>query len=153
VQKKHPSVEDAIADMSEPPPSLPRRVGRVSKKAVDFLFLYGLSGLCGYVVERKAEKALPFLLAVGQHLDMALRRGKKSVAVTKEVWWSAGDPPRNVRMTILAHVSRMPELIILREKRTYASRYRVEKGPLWLQLENDSREGRTPLWDDEDEEE
>jgi hypothetical protein len=135
-----PTAEGAYADESLSPAS---NGEGVNGKAVDFLLLYGLSGLCEYVVERKAEKALPFLLALNRHLTMALRRwGRTSIPITKAVWRSAGNPSKNARQTIMAHIELMPELIILREKRTFASRYRVEKGPLWLQLEKDSREGR-----------
>jgi hypothetical protein len=122
--EKKPNAEDAYADMSQPPPLLSREEKEEtedSRKDVDFLLLYGLSGLCEYVVERKAEKALPLILALSRHLRLALKRGKTSVAITQAVWRTAGNPPRNVRTTVLAHISEMPDLIVLREKRTFAS--------------------------------
>jgi hypothetical protein len=126
------SAEDAYA--ADPIP--------VNGKAVDFLLLYGLTGLCAYVVERKAEKALPLILAIHRHLAMAAKWKRTSIPITKAVWKSAGNPSKNAREAILAHMESMPELVVFREKRTFASRYRVKKGPLWLQLEKASREGK-----------
>ena len=66
---------------------------------------------------------------------------KARVSITSDVWKDAGRPPKNRRVTILAQLRRMPDLVTLHEVRRAASRYRIEKGPAWRKIEKDGREG------------
>lgn len=110
------------------------------KKAVNFVTLCGLAGFSAYLVEHRAEKAALLLLAIQRRMDM---KHRTKVALTPDVWKDAGDPSPPARQTILAHLRRMPELVTLHEVRRVASRYRVEKGPAWLQIEKDGHDGVT----------
>jgi len=133
-------VADITDAYAEPP--LPSE-----KKAVNFVTLWGLARFSAYLVDHRAEKAVLLLLAIQRRMDV---KHKTKVALTSDVWKDAGDPSRTARETILAHLRRMPELVTLHEVRRVASRYRVEKGPMWLQIEKAGRDG---VEEEEEEEE
>jgi hypothetical protein len=121
------------AALADPPESF------LSKNPnANFILLYGLAGLNAYLIERRAVAALPLLLAVHRRLEM---KHKARIAITSDVWKDAGDPSRTTRETMLAHLRRLPELVSIHEVRRVASRYRVEKGPAWRQIERAGREG------------
>jgi hypothetical protein len=98
----------------------------------DFLYLVGFDALAVYVVERHAEKALPLLHAIHRRQMVS---GKKSVALTPAVWAEAGNPSQRTRKTVLALLRRMPDLITIREAKSYVYRYYVAKTPLWSTFE------------------
>jgi hypothetical protein len=106
--------------------------------------LYGFAELNAYLYEHGAFIALPLLLAIHRHLDMAEKKGEKAAALTAEVWKDTGIPPeeKSTRQTILEHLRRMPELVVLREKRTFAYRYCVTKGRVWRRMERANGKGR-----------
>ena len=124
-----------------PPTSTPVRAAMApparKKTNVDFIFLYGLSGLNAYLVKRRALTALPLLLAI--HRRKAVT-GKARIAITPAVWKDAGSPSKSTRETMLAHLRRMPDLVSIHEDRNPLFRYRVEKGLAWLRIEKASRE-------------
>jgi hypothetical protein len=133
--------EDAYADMSQPAP----RYEKGSKG--NFVFLYGLAALSAYLFEHQAIIAYPLLLALYRHLDMAEKKGESDVALTAAVWEDAGVPPeaKRTRHTMLAHLRRMPDLVVIHNSRTLFFRYYVTKGPAWRRMEEEagkSRRGR-----------
>lgn len=148
-------IEDAFADMSESPPEstapTPQPDG---KNDNSYVLLRGMKGLNAYLVRRRAEIVLPLLLAIQRRLDMSRRTHKTHTPLSSKVWEDAGSPPKNRRVAILAQLRRMPDLVVIREDRHFTFRYRVEKGPTWLQLEKAGPQGEDLKADgDEDEEE
>ena len=120
-------------------------------KDTDFVVMYGLygsSGLNAYLVKRRMEKALPLLIAI--HLRQGVL-GKTRVPLTSGVWKMAGDPSKDTRVTMLAHLRRLPDLVMLREDWHPMFRYRVEKGPAWHAIKKAGKEGRGFEEDDEEE--
>jgi hypothetical protein len=134
-------VEDIFADL--PPPTPPHRSRR--KNGVDFVFLRGVSSLNAYILQKRAAEAFPLLLALQQQFDASR---KTQVPITHDVWKTAGDPSKNKRETMMEHLRRLPGLVTLHEDRCARFRYRVEKGTLWLQIEEASREGIGPEKED-----
>ena len=130
-------VEDIFAD--PPPPTHTPRSRR--KSGVDFVFLRGVSSLNAYILQKRAVEAFPLLLALQQQFDASR---KARVPITDDVWKTAGDPSKNKRETIVEHLRRLPELVTLHEDRCARFHYRAEKGPLWSQIEEASREGIGP---------
>ena len=117
-------IEDAYADMSRPLPGA----------NTDFVFLRCPGGLAAYLVEHKALSAFPLLVAIQRRLDV---RKKKRAPLSAKVWRDAGDPPKGVRVTMLAHLRRVPELVLLHDDRHFTYRYSVEKGPAWVAIEKE----------------
>jgi hypothetical protein len=76
-------------------------------------------------------------------MDMAEGRGETEVALTAAIWKDAGIPPeaKRTRNTLLAHLRRMPDLVLIREDWTPYFRYRVKRGPAWRRIENAHRKG------------
>jgi hypothetical protein len=137
-RKTPPSAEDAYADMSQSNP-------QNGKEAANrFVLLYGFDTLSAYLFEHEAVIAYPLLLAIHRHLRMAEKREEMEVALTAAVWKDAGVPPeaRRTRNTILAHLRRMPDLVVFREDWTPYFRYRVRKGPAWRQMEQEAGKGK-----------
>jgi hypothetical protein len=128
-------IEDAFADMSQPPPG-------GSKE--NFIRLYGVAELNAYLLERQATIAYPLLLALHRHLDMAEKRGETEVALTSAVWEDAGVPPKSkrTRETMLAHLRRMPDLVLFHDNRTLFFRYYIGKGPAWRRMEEAGGKGK-----------
>ena len=144
-------IKDALADMSYPPgepAASARQPG--GKNNANYVMLHGVDGLNAYLVKRRAEITLPLLLAIQRRLDMSR---KTHTPLSSKVWRDAGFPPKNRRVAILAQLRRMPDLVVLREDRHFAFRYRVVKGPTWHQIEKDGREGRGPAAEAEEEDE
>jgi hypothetical protein len=133
-------IKDAYADMTKPPPG---------KNRGDFVTLYGLAGLNAYVVERRAEIILPLLIAIQRRLDMTR---KARTPLSAKVWKDAGSPPKNRRVSILAQLRRMPELVVLLEARHFTFRYRVGKGPVWIEIEKAAWAGAGKEGEEDDEE-
>jgi hypothetical protein len=123
-------IEDAYAD----PPT-----GDEKGPAGNFVFLYGIVELSAYLVEHRALPVLSLLLAIHRRQNMS---GLAKVALTPAVWKDAGDPPRHTRETLLAHLRRMPGLVLLTEERNLLFRYRVAKGPAWLRMEKVGKRGK-----------
>ena len=131
------SEDEMFADPPEKPSASARRAGK--KNDVDFLVLRGVSSLNAYIVRNRAEITLPLLLALQRRFDIPPR--KKRVAITRAIWKVAGSPTKNKRVTILAHLRRMPGLVALHEDAHVLFRLRAEKGPTWLQIEEASKAG------------
>jgi hypothetical protein len=127
--------KDAFADPPEFTAAAPRPRG---KNRANFILLYGVGGLNTYLVKRRAEITLPLLLALQRRLDL---KNEVRVALTPRVWRDAGNPPKNRRVSILAQLRRMPDLVTLHASHHIMYRYRVEKGPAWLRIERDGRAG------------
>ncbi|HZZ25981.1 MAG TPA: hypothetical protein VFE60_27045 [Roseiarcus sp.] len=66
-----------------------------------------------------------------------------------EVWKDAGNPSKTKRVTILARLRRMPDLVTLQADPHVMFHYRAEKGPVWLQIEKGNHVG---VGDEEDDE-
>ncbi len=109
------------------------------KTHVDFIFLYGLSGLNTYLVKHRALTALPLLLAIHRRQDVT---GKARIPITPAVWKDAGSPSKSTRESMLAHLRRMPDLVSIQEDRNPLFRYRVEKGLAWRRIEKAGRENQ-----------
>jgi hypothetical protein len=138
-------VEDAYADMSEPPPPTPR--ARKNDSSI-YAKVYGIDGLNTYLVERRAEIVLPLLLAMQRRLAMTT---KAVITLSSKVWKDAGNPSKNRRVAIVSHLRRMPDLVVIHEVRRFTSRYRLERGPAWKRIEKDGQEGVAVKWEEEDE--
>jgi hypothetical protein len=125
------TAEDAYADMSQPPPEGEK------ESQNNFVLLRGLRELSDYLYKHDALVVFSLLLAIHRHLDMAAKRGEKTVALTASVWEDAGIPPKekSTRKTMLAHLQRMPDLVALHEHRTPYSRYRIARGLAWRRME------------------
>jgi hypothetical protein len=80
------------------------------------------------IVETDAGKALPLILALHRQWRMS-RRG--SARLSGSLWYMAGRPTPRERRTILAHLRRVPGLVVVKERRSLAARYDLVKGPLW----------------------
>jgi hypothetical protein len=139
-------IEDAFADMSEPPPK--------GGSSLDngYVILLGMEGLNTYLVERRAEIVLPLLLAIQRRLFMARRRRppRPWVSLSARVWKEAGNPSKTRRVAILAQLRRMSDLVVLQGSHHFTSRYCVGKGPAWLEIEKGSGVKRAPAEEDEE---
>jgi hypothetical protein len=131
-----PGIEDAYADMSKPPPG----------KDADFVILHHPGSLVAYLVKYRALAAFPLLVALQRRMDVLK---KARVPLSAKVWRDAGDPPKSLRVTMLTHLRRVPDLVVLREDRHFTFRYSVEKGSAWRGIDK----GQDPLAADEIEEE
>ena len=80
------------------------------------------------IVEAKAEKALPLVLAIHRQLHMAKR---DSTPLNAAVWKAAGSPSPREKERILAKLKGLPNVIILERERTTTSHYRVSRGLDW----------------------
>jgi hypothetical protein len=91
------------------------------------------------VVARNAWHALPLVLAAHRVMCMhACRRirpipGCSVVRLTMQIWQIAGLPERTDerRQTVLDHVRKIPDVMILQEKRSRSGHYLLKRGPLW----------------------
>jgi hypothetical protein len=115
-------IEDAFADMSKPPPGV----------STDFVFLRRPGLLIAYLIKYRALMALPLLIAVQRRLDVLK---KTRAPLSAKVWKDAGNPSKSLRVTMMAHLRRVPDLVVLREDRHFTFRYSVEKGPAWRGIE------------------
>ena len=83
------------------------------------------------VVEAKATKALPLILAAHRQLHMAKL---ESVPLGGAIWDAAGSPSRQEKAAVLRNLKKLPEVIRLVPKhQTMFSFYDVAYGPLWKQ--------------------
>ena len=80
------------------------------------------------VVQAKAEKALPLILAIHRQLYMAKR---ESTPLNAAIWNAAGNPTTREREGIIRKLKSLHDIIIMEEKRTVTSRYRVGRGQIW----------------------
>src|SRR6516164_5653385 len=85
------------------------------------------------IVAKGAESALPLVLAAHRRMFM---RKFRSTALTKSIWQAAGLPnDDNVdvwrRRTALVNLRKIPDVLVLVEKRSPIARYWVSYGPLW----------------------
>ena len=83
------------------------------------------------VVEAKALKALPLILAIHRQLHMAKR---ESVPLAGAIWDASGYVTRKDKTAALRKLKKLPEVIRLIPKhQTMFSFYDVAYGPLWKQ--------------------
>jgi hypothetical protein len=144
-------IEDAYADMSEPSPTPPGPPSQPKgKNNFNYVTLYGLAGLSAYLLKHRALLAFSLLAAIQRRFAT---KNEKRAPLVSAVWKDAGNPSKNMRETLLAHLRRMPDLVVLHEDRHVAFRYRVEKGPAWIEIEKAGREGRALPEEEELEEE
>jgi hypothetical protein len=80
------------------------------------------------VVQARAEKALPLILAIHRQLQMTKR---KSTPINAAVWETAGNPTVKRRAAILNKLKGVPAIILVQPERTPVSYYRAARGPLW----------------------
>ena len=80
------------------------------------------------VVEAKAEKALPLVLAI--HRQMVMTR-QRSIPLSGAVWDAAGSPNRRERDTVLRNLRKLRKIYRLTVNKTMFSHYLVSQGPLW----------------------
>jgi len=137
-------ITDAYAD----PPEEVSTLSPEKYPNAHFVRLYALASLNAYLAKRKARAALPLLLAIQRRIDVLKKR---RVPLSSKVWKDVGNPSKNERVTMLAHLHRMPDLVMLHEDRHPMFRYRVEKGPAWHQIDKAGKNGRGLEEDDEEE--
>jgi hypothetical protein len=83
------------------------------------------------VVEAKALKALPLILAAHRQLHMA-KRG--SVPLTGAIWDASGYVTRKDKTAALQKLKKLPKVIrLIPKNQTLFSFYDVAYGPLWKQ--------------------
>ena len=98
----------------------------------DFIHMYGVAGLNAYLVQRRAEIALPFLLAIHCEHERTLNSWTAWALITAEAWRDAGTPSKAMRMKILARLRKMPDLVTLHFDPDHTPpRCRIKKGPAW----------------------
>jgi hypothetical protein len=140
-QQREFTIEDCYADPSDPPPKFKRsrkmrmRIARSkggrNPDGGEFLHLYGPVALNRILVERKALPVLALLQTIHRHQTM---RRRSEIVLDQDVWADAGDPSRQLRATLLAHLRKLsPDLVVI--GRGWGSCYRVKKGPSWLTIE------------------
>jgi hypothetical protein len=81
------------------------------------------------IVESKAGKALPLVLAIHRQLHMAKR---DSTPLNAAVWKAAGSPSTREKERIIAKLKGLPNVIVLEKARTTTSHYRVRRGSDWV---------------------
>ena len=81
------------------------------------------------IVEAKAEKALPLVLAIHRQLHMTKR---DSTPLNGAVWKAAGSPSTREKERIILKLKGLPNLIVLEKARTTTSHYRVGYGVEWV---------------------
>jgi hypothetical protein len=154
-------VEGIFANPNElPPERRPSKITRTRRDS-DFLNFPCFTTFVSYIVKRRAEKALPLLLAIHRRLDMRnaenARRGRsgkiESLPLTPGLWRDAGNPAKTTRNAIYKHLRAMPDLVVILEHRTLTSHYRLKKGPGWLAIEASPQRKSVYLDEDGDGEE
>ncbi len=81
------------------------------------------------IVEAKAEKALPLVLAIHRQLHMTKR---ETTPLNAAVWKAAGSPSSRERESIMRKLKDLPGIIRLEKDRTTTSHYRVGRGSEWI---------------------
>jgi len=80
------------------------------------------------IVEAKAEKALPLVLAIHRQLHMTKR---ETTPLNAAIWKAAGSPSARNRESIIRRLKALPGIIGLEKARTTTSHYRVRRGSDW----------------------
>ena len=80
------------------------------------------------IVEVKAEKVLPVVLAIHRQLHMTKR---DETPLNAAIWKAAGSPSVKERENILKKLKNLPQIINIRKARTTTSHYRVARGSGW----------------------
>eukprot|EP01037_Dinobryon_pediforme_P013287 gene13287-13397_t len=80
------------------------------------------------IVEAKAEKALPLVLAIHRQLHMAKR---ETTPLNAAIWKAAGSPSTRERESIIRKLKALPGLVYVEKDRTTTSHYRVGRGSDW----------------------
>ena len=80
------------------------------------------------IVEAKAEKALPLVLAIHRQLHMTRR---ETTPLNAAIWKAAGSPSSRERENIIRRLKALPNIIYLEKARTPTSHYRVGRGSSW----------------------
>jgi len=82
----------------------------------------------------KAEKALLLILAI--HRQIVMKRCRETV-LNGAIWDAAGNPTKAEKAAILRNLKAVPHIIRLVAKQSPTSYYRVAKGPLWDQADQE----------------
>jgi hypothetical protein len=80
------------------------------------------------VVEAKAVRALPLVLAI--HRQMVMTK-ETTIPLTGAVWDAAGSPDKQERVAVMRNLRKLRKIFRLSAKQTPFSYYRVTRGPLW----------------------
>jgi hypothetical protein len=83
-----------------------------------------------FLVGVGATLALPLVQAMHRRLTMS-RAKQTLVRLDASLWGAAGNPTQRGRRTILAHLRKLPGLVLIKQKRTPFNHYMLAKGPLW----------------------
>ena len=81
-----------------------------------------------HIVEAKAEKALPLVLAIHRQLHMTKR---ETTPLNAAIWKAAGSPSPRERESIIRKLKALPGLVYFEIARTTTSHYRVGRGSDW----------------------
>jgi hypothetical protein len=143
--KKRSEPTEADSIFADPPTeeelaAAEAKLATLRRKHTDFLFLEGAAALNLYLVERRALVVLSLVQAF--HRRQVMKK-KRLVAVVPEMWRDAGDPPRHVRLTMLKHLRRMPELIRIHRANSTTIHYLFERGPVWEEFKTAARKRKT----------
>jgi len=98
-----------------------------TSKSKHFIPALPLEVVLGCVAGR-CEVALPLILAIHRQLIMTRREW---TPLNKAIWAAAGNPPEKKRAKILFLLKELPDLILIRPKKTTTSHYEVAYGILW----------------------
>ena len=90
--------------------------------------------LLAVILEKKAEKAFPLVLAIHRQLHMS---GKGSTPIGGAIWDLLGRPSRKQKTAMLKKLRTLRGIVRLTAKQTTFSFYRASKGPLWDQADQE----------------
>jgi hypothetical protein len=92
-----------------------------------------------------ASQALPLVQAMHRRLTMS--RGTL-IRLDASLWAAAGSPTRRGRRTIVAQLRKLPDLVLIKQKRTPFNHYMLAKGPLWDNPPSEPRRDDDPAEQD-----
>jgi hypothetical protein len=127
--KKALTNEESVALFGELGREIPADMQPTLRRLKGYIPGFPLRILCA-VVEAKAEKARPLVLAI--HRQMVMTR-ESSIPLSGAIWDAAGSPGKRERVSVLRNLRKLRKIIRLTAKQTMFSYYRASYGPLWSQ--------------------
>lgn len=117
----------AVTGQHTPPNNHPKRKPVNTIEATAFIPALPLHVVLT-IVEAKAEKALPLVLAIHRQLHMTKR---ETTPLNAAIWKAAGSPSPREREGMIRKLKALPGLVNFEKDRTTTSHYRVGRGSDW----------------------
>jgi len=111
--------------MDDVPPNWPSRFGQ---KRSERDFIVCPTWLPREIIRTRAWYALPLVMAAHRRMRM---KGRKSIALTSALWFDLGGLDQSERHAIIAHLKKIPQIMIVTPEHRLQWRYRLSYGPLW----------------------